>query len=395
MSVLRARAPGKVNLCLFVGEPREDGLHPLVSVVQALSLADELTLEPAAGGADEVVCPGVEGPNLAGRALALYREATGWDAPPQRLTIEKRDPGRGGDGRRLERRRRDPAAGRPRRGPPDPAAQLAPRLGADVASLLRPGRVLMTGAGEHVEPLAPPAPLGVLVLPVDAELSTPAVYREADRLGLTREPRRARRSSTRSSASATCGARERPPGRGALAVPADRRRARRRARRGRRPRARLRLRPDRRRPVRRRDGPPAPTARRRVRLAARGGGRAGRRGLGGRARLMHPFPLAGAIGLAIFLARPLPRSSAGPRSCSASLVAAGLALWGFGIVEPPNLTQLIEDVGTALGKWTYLLVGALAYLETGAFVGLIAPGRERGAGRRRRRRPGRDLDRRR
>ena len=46
MSVLRARAPGKVNLCLFVGEPREDGLHPLVSVVQALSLADELTLEP-------------------------------------------------------------------------------------------------------------------------------------------------------------------------------------------------------------------------------------------------------------------------------------------------------------------------------------------------------------
>ena len=48
VSVLRARAPGKVNLCLFVGEPREDGLHPLVSVVQALSLADELTLEPGA-----------------------------------------------------------------------------------------------------------------------------------------------------------------------------------------------------------------------------------------------------------------------------------------------------------------------------------------------------------
>ncbi len=69
-------------------------------------------------------------------------------------------------------------------GHPVPAA-LAPRLGADVASLVRPGRVLMTGAGEHVEPLAP-APVGVLVLPVDAELSTPAVYREADRLGLTR-----------------------------------------------------------------------------------------------------------------------------------------------------------------------------------------------------------------
>jgi undecaprenyl-diphosphatase len=88
---------------------------------------------------------------------------------------------------------------------------------------------------------------------------------------------------------------------------------------------------------------------------------------------MHPFPLAGAIGLAIFLAvrfRRLGRTTL----VLGVLVATGLALWGFGIVEPPNLTKLIEDVGTRLGKWTYLLVGGLAFLETGAFVGLIAPG---------------------
>jgi 4-diphosphocytidyl-2-C-methyl-D-erythritol kinase len=171
---------------LFVGEPRDDGLHPLVSVVQALSLADELTLEPAGTADDEVICPGVEGPNLAARALALYREATGWDAPSQRLTIEKRIPvaagmGGGSADAAAALRLAAHAAGRPV--PPE----LAPRLGADVASLLRPGRVLMTGAGEHVEPL-PPAPLGVLVLPVEAELSTPAVYREADRLALVRSP---------------------------------------------------------------------------------------------------------------------------------------------------------------------------------------------------------------
>ena len=41
------RAPGKVNLSLFVGAPRADGLHPLVSVVQAVTLADELTMVPA------------------------------------------------------------------------------------------------------------------------------------------------------------------------------------------------------------------------------------------------------------------------------------------------------------------------------------------------------------
>jgi 4-diphosphocytidyl-2-C-methyl-D-erythritol kinase len=181
---LRTRAPGKVNLCLFVGEPRADGLHPLVSVVQALSLADELTLAPA-GDADEVVCPGVTGPNLAGRALELFREHTGWDGPPQRLTIEKRIPvaaGMGGGSSDAAAALRLAAHAA---GVPIPAG-LAPRLGADVASLLQPGRVLMTGAGEHVEPLPAPPPLGLLVLPVDAELSTPAVYREADRLGLAR-----------------------------------------------------------------------------------------------------------------------------------------------------------------------------------------------------------------
>jgi 4-diphosphocytidyl-2-C-methyl-D-erythritol kinase len=94
---LRCRAPGKINLCLFVGRPRADGYHPLVSLIQPVSLADELTLEPADGPADEVVCVGVEGDNLAARALAAYR-AAGWNGPPVRLTIDKRVPLAGGMG---------------------------------------------------------------------------------------------------------------------------------------------------------------------------------------------------------------------------------------------------------------------------------------------------------
>ncbi|HSD24530.1 MAG TPA: bifunctional DedA family/phosphatase PAP2 family protein [Solirubrobacterales bacterium] len=39
-----------------------------------------------------------------------------------------------------------------------------------------------------------------------------------------------------------------------------------------------------------------------------------------------------------------------------------------------NLDQIIEDLSRGLGAWTYLLVGGLAFLETGAFVGLVAPG---------------------
>jgi undecaprenyl-diphosphatase len=39
-----------------------------------------------------------------------------------------------------------------------------------------------------------------------------------------------------------------------------------------------------------------------------------------------------------------------------------------------DLQQLLEDFSNTLGHWTYLVVGVLAFLETGAFVGLIAPG---------------------
>ncbi len=180
------RAPGKVNLSLFVGEPREDGLHPLVSVVQAVSLADELTMEPAA--ADLVVCPGVDGPNLAARALAAFRAATGWD-DPQRITIAKRIPvaaGMGGGSADAAAVLRLAAC----TADVDEALlhELAVGLGADVPSLLFPGRVVMTGAGEHVDRLPSPDPFGLLIVPSREALSTPAVYREFDRLGGARSP---------------------------------------------------------------------------------------------------------------------------------------------------------------------------------------------------------------
>jgi 4-diphosphocytidyl-2-C-methyl-D-erythritol kinase len=189
---LRCLAPGKVNLTLYVGSPREDGLHPLVSVVQPVSLADELTLEPAPAGAtgDEVVCPGVEGDNLAGAALAAFRAATGWDAPPQRLTIAKRVPvaagmgGGSGDAAAVLRLAAHAA------GIDDPPLllRLAAKLGGDVPSQVAPGRTLMTGAGEHVRALPEAGTLALVILRSEHGLSTPAVYREFDRLGVQRTP---------------------------------------------------------------------------------------------------------------------------------------------------------------------------------------------------------------
>ena len=61
---------------------------------------------------DEVVCPGVEGENLAARALARFRAATGWDGAAGADHDRQARAGRGRDGRRLGRRRRDAAARR-------------------------------------------------------------------------------------------------------------------------------------------------------------------------------------------------------------------------------------------------------------------------------------------
>jgi membrane protein DedA with SNARE-associated domain/membrane-associated phospholipid phosphatase len=56
-------------------------------------------------------------------------------------------------------------------------------------------------------------------------------------------------------------------------------------------------------------------------------------------------------------------------------VAALIAFFVFRDHLPGlSLEQLIEDLSESLGSWTYLLVAALAFLETGAFVGLVAPG---------------------
>src|SRR5450631_1818843 len=94
--VLRALAPAKVNLGLFVGPVRErDGKHELATVMKSISLADELTLRPAPPGAsgDELVCAEIAGPaeqNLAALALREFRRRTGWDAPPQQLRVVKR-----------------------------------------------------------------------------------------------------------------------------------------------------------------------------------------------------------------------------------------------------------------------------------------------------------------
>ncbi len=189
---LRTLAPAKINLGLFVGPTREDGRHEIVSVMQSISLADELTLQSAPTGADrdEVICPGVSGENLAARALARFRQESGWNAAPVRLQVDKRIPvaaglGGGSADAAAALRLAHAASGL---GDEQLLAELARELGADVPAQILPGRWLATGAGEQLTELSGPvSDLGVLVLASSSQLSTAEVYGVADRLGLARD----------------------------------------------------------------------------------------------------------------------------------------------------------------------------------------------------------------
>jgi 4-diphosphocytidyl-2-C-methyl-D-erythritol kinase len=173
-------APAKLNLCLYVGPRREDGLHEIRSLFEPLELADELRVTEA--DQDEVICEDVDAPDLAAKALAALREH-GWRGPPLRIEVTKRIPVAAGLGGGSA----DAAAVlRLARGQLEGLRAIAAGLGADVPSQLQPRPCLVAGAGEVIEPAPPPGDHGVVLIPQADGLSTAEVYAEADRLGSPR-----------------------------------------------------------------------------------------------------------------------------------------------------------------------------------------------------------------
>jgi undecaprenyl-diphosphatase len=76
----------------------------------------------------------------------------------------------------------------------------------------------------------------------------------------------------------------------------------------------------------------------------------------------------------------LPGEGEGRGNRKRLLIAVAAAAVGFGYyllsqkLGHLDLQGLLEDISNTLGAWTYLLVGAFAFAETGAFVGLVVPG---------------------
>jgi 4-diphosphocytidyl-2-C-methyl-D-erythritol kinase len=183
------RVPAKVNLHLSVGDRRPDGYHDLTTVFQAVSLYDEVTVEPARrltvdvrGEGARVVPRGDD--NLAVQAVRAVAALTG-RAPTVRITIRKAIPVSAG----MAGGSADAAAtllacdqlwgaglGKAE------LARLAAGLGSDVPFVLHGGTALATGRGEQLTPVLGRGSYHWVFAIADGGLETAEVYREFDRL---------------------------------------------------------------------------------------------------------------------------------------------------------------------------------------------------------------------
>ncbi|MCB0863617.1 MAG: 4-(cytidine 5'-diphospho)-2-C-methyl-D-erythritol kinase [Solirubrobacterales bacterium] len=181
---LELAAPAKLNLCLYLGPRRKDGLHELTSIFEPLTLGDNITVTEGGPDAlvDQVICPGITGENLVAKAIRMMR-SEGWSPPLLKVEIEKRIPVQAGLGGGSA----DAAAIlRLGVGDVDDLAGLALLLGADVPSQLNPKPLLVEGVGQKLTTLPAPAEHWVVLLPFETGLSTRAVFDEADRMKLGR-----------------------------------------------------------------------------------------------------------------------------------------------------------------------------------------------------------------
>ncbi|MEU6538221.1 4-(cytidine 5'-diphospho)-2-C-methyl-D-erythritol kinase [Streptomyces sp. NPDC047000] len=183
------RVPAKVNVQLAVGAARADGFHDLANVFLAVGLHDEITATPAeelritCEGPDAHQVP-LDRTNLAARAALALAGRHGLD-PAVHLHIAKDIPVAGG------------MAG----GSADGAGALlacdalwgtnasraelldiCAELGSDVPFSLVGGAALGTGRGERLTALEVGGAFHWVFATADGGLSTPAVYREFDRL---------------------------------------------------------------------------------------------------------------------------------------------------------------------------------------------------------------------
>lgn len=189
------RVPAKVNVQLAVGAARPDGFHDLANVFLAVGLYDEVTVTPSADGL-RITCEGpdagqvpLDRTNLAARAALLLADRYGRSADVH-IHIAKDIPVAGG----MAGGSADGAGallacdtlwgtGASR----EELLDICAELGSDVPFSLVGGAALGTGRGERLTPLETGGTFHWVFAMASRGLSTPAVFREFDRLAEGRQ----------------------------------------------------------------------------------------------------------------------------------------------------------------------------------------------------------------
>lgn len=193
--VLRETAYGKLNLTLDILGKRPDGYHDLEMVMISVDLADELELTLDAGAGWSVTCDRADLPqnegNLCWKAARRYFDAAGLDLRDLEIRICKRIPAQAGmaggssDAAAVLR-----ALNRHYRRFTEPQLRtIGLEVGSDVPYCLFGGVALARGRGEILTRLPElPRELCFVLVQPDFAISTPALFREIDRAGLTARP---------------------------------------------------------------------------------------------------------------------------------------------------------------------------------------------------------------
>ncbi len=181
---LSFKTPAKINLGLFILGKRPDGYHELETLLQMVSLFDEIDLEPVAQGIELECCaPGIpqDASNLAVRAAALLRDAFPEKSSGVRIHLKKNIPAGaglgGGSGNAAGvlmglNRLWDLKLTR------DRLSTFAAQLGSDVPFFLWGPCALGRGRGEIMEPVAKPSgKFSVVLVYPGFPITTSEVYR--------------------------------------------------------------------------------------------------------------------------------------------------------------------------------------------------------------------------
>lgn len=192
VTTVTVRVPAKVNLQLSVGPRESDGFHNLVTVYQAISIFDEVTVtiaQPHSGvsisiSGDHTHGVPADSNNLAVKAAALIAKDYDLDLDVH-IDIKKSIPVAGG----MAGGSADAAAtivaidylfslGMNR----EEMSEIAAQLGSDVPFMLSGGTAIGTGHGEQLTPALSRGTYHWVLALSSVGLTTPAVYAECDRL---------------------------------------------------------------------------------------------------------------------------------------------------------------------------------------------------------------------